>query len=737
MPSDPGTRYFEGLAYAYPQCPWLVSTIKSGLTRPLLIFFHGPTNAAIYRHTWPSAFDHCIFEDPEATILATPSDPEANAFIIEGRVIPASSTYPACLAEWYPTHPQADFTFAAHCFFLAHTLRFETRVGTDDEGDLPTALAEFMIHLEPSLNYIFMNWIARANCPTFAVFRFCLAFAFLANHTFPHFHTYWLDPLNPGDDFLQVVQTCIQELGVTTAMPTPIPFDPSTAEGCHLALLIPPQDLKVFPPLLLAPRNIVSLVYVPPPLKSTASMGTLPASPKVTRSAPNFEGRPHKVAPKQPLVLLKSTRHAAASKSTRSTSKSSANDDTNEEEDELKHSPPKRSTTSCKCHCLPSMASSKSSEVSSPKSEAPIAKKIPVTRSTIAKANLASNPKGKQKACACSKSVEISAPKACSKLKTKAIGKEEQKPATRVKKNGKKDNLEDFPSLQVNSKGLNNMLPPNLQVPFFNIKPSLSDLGVVLTHNHVGYTLEELQLVNRPLDLLGSELVSCIPCQIRNVKCSPNTERLGGKCAPCITSKQPCNLGCGMAEYLEGLDRMYWHLDQCPANILSEAQCLHVIHGHAITISHHHQELIRQVEYDFLATMARLQSAGSDAAIVLHQLVQSALEHVCLSLDNLSFLATVFRWNSIFNLPDLLASLEVRDHLLHVGKEDEPGGTPVDSSSSEPSGSGSVQVPDAVASGAEANTQADASASLIVPSDALGQVTGPSSAVPDSRDTAV
>ncbi|KAE9386787.1 hypothetical protein BT96DRAFT_1005744 [Gymnopus androsaceus JB14] len=121
-------------------------------------------------------------------------------------------------------------------------------------------------------------------------------------------------------------------------------------------------------------------------------------------------------------------------------------------------------------------------------------------------------------------------------------------------------------------------------------------------------------------------------------------------------------------------------LDQCPAafqDVLSEAQHLHVIH------SHHHQELIRQVEYDFLTTMPCLQSAGSDAAIVLHQLVQSAPECVCLLLNDLSFLTTAFRWNSIFNLPDLLASLKVRDQLLRVGKEDEAGGTPVEPSSGE------------------------------------------------------
>ncbi|KAE9395043.1 hypothetical protein BT96DRAFT_997938 [Gymnopus androsaceus JB14] len=397
--------------------------------------------AAFYFCNCPSAFNHRIFEDPAATILATPSDPEASAFIIKGQVIPPSSTYSACLAEWFPTHPQVDFTFAdgwhlhTHCFFLAHALRcFEAQVGTNEAHDLPTALAEFMIHLEPSLNYIFTNWIACINCPTFAVFHYCLAFCFLADHTFPHFHTFWLDPLNLGADFLQVVQARIRELGVTTAMPTPIPFDPSTAEGCHLALLLPPQDLEVFPPALLAPRNIVSAVSVPPPPKvdpsaepaaatsvstttrvrmppkATASTGTLPISPKVTRSVPHFEGRPHKVAPKQPLVILKATCHAAASKLTCSASNSSANGDSEEEEDELKCSPPKRSTVSCKhCH-LPSVASSNPLEVSSPKSEAPIAKKIPVTRSTIAKANLTYNPKGKQKAHACSTSIEISAP---------------------------------------------------------------------------------------------------------------------------------------------------------------------------------------------------------------------------------------------------------------------------------------------------------------------------------------
>ena len=89
---------------------------------------------------------------------------------------------------------------------------------------------------------------------------------------------------------------------------------------------------------------------------------------------------------------------------------SSANGDSNEEEDELEHSPPKRSATSRKHHHSPSVASSRSSGVSSPKSEAPIAKKIPTTRSTVAKANLTSNPKAKQKACACSTFIEISAP---------------------------------------------------------------------------------------------------------------------------------------------------------------------------------------------------------------------------------------------------------------------------------------------------------------------------------------
>ncbi|KAE9399719.1 hypothetical protein BT96DRAFT_939261 [Gymnopus androsaceus JB14] len=201
-------------------------------------------------------------------------------------------------------------------------------------------------------------------------------------------------------------------------------------------------------------------------------------------------------------------------------------------------------------------------------------------------------------------------------------------------------------------------------------------------------------------------------------------ERLGGKCAPCITSKQPCNLGHGMREYLEGLDSFQ--------DILSEAQCLHVIHGCAIEISCQHQELVCQVKYDFLATMACLQSAGSNVATVLHQLVQSALEQVCLSLKNLSFLATAFGWNSIFNLPDLLAYLKVRSQLLCVGKEDEVGGNPVELPSGEPSGSGSVLGPDAVASGAEANTQVDTSASPIVPNNALGQVAGPSSTVPHS-----
>ncbi|KAE9386934.1 hypothetical protein BT96DRAFT_948750 [Gymnopus androsaceus JB14] len=134
--------------------------------------------------------------------------------------------------------------------------------------------------------------------------------------------------------------------------------------------------------------------------------------------------------------------------------------------------------------------------------------------------------------------------------------------------------------------------------------------------------------------------------------------------------------------------------------------------------------------------MARLQSAGSDAAIVLHQLVQSAPECVRLLLDNLSFLAMAFGWNLIFNLPDLSASLEVRIQLLHVGNEDEPGGSPVDLSAGEPSGSGSAQVLDAVASGVEANTQPDASASSIIQDDVSGQVAGPSSAVPNSQDTA-
>ncbi|KAE9393626.1 hypothetical protein BT96DRAFT_999240 [Gymnopus androsaceus JB14] len=216
-----------------------------------------PASAAVYLCNCPSAFDHRIFKDPAAAILATPSDPEASAFIIEGQVIPPSSIYSACLAEWFPTHPQADFMFAngwhlhAHCFFLAHALRcFEAQVGTNEAHDLPTALAEFMIHLEPSLNYIFTNWIARVNCPTFSVFHYCLTFCFLANHTFLHFHTFWLDPLNLGADFLQVVQAHIRELGVTTAMPTPIPFDPSTAEGCHIvsAVSVPPPP-KVDPSL--------------------------------------------------------------------------------------------------------------------------------------------------------------------------------------------------------------------------------------------------------------------------------------------------------------------------------------------------------------------------------------------------------------------------------------------------------------------------------------------------------
>ncbi|KAE9390347.1 hypothetical protein BT96DRAFT_1002364 [Gymnopus androsaceus JB14] len=678
--------------------PWLQETSPANTA-----------GSAIYLRNHCSAFDLRIFEDPAVTILLIPSDPEASPFIIEGQVIPPSSTYPASLAEWFPTHPQADFTFAngwhlhAHCFFLAHVLHcFEAWVGTNEACDLPTALADFMVHLEPSLSYIFTNWIARVNCPTFAIFHYCLAFSFLAKHTFLHFHCFWLDPLNPGADFLQVVQARILELGVTMAMPTPIPFDPMTAEGFHLALSLLPQDLEVFPPALLAPRNIISSVSVPPPPKVDS-----PAKP------------------------------AAATNS-------SSNGESKEEEDELEPSPPKRSTVSRKHCCSPSVASSNHSEVSSPESEAPIAKKIPTTRSTIAKANLTSNPKGKQKAHARSTSLEISAPTKCFR--------EEVKPAAKVKKNGKKadpaftnsllfpprDDLEDFPSLQVNSKGLNNTLPLNLQVPFFDIEPRLSDLGVVFTYDHVGYTLEELQLVNHPLDSLGSELVSCIPCQICNIKCSPNMERLGDKCAPCITGKQPCNLGCGMAEYLEGLDCVYWHLDQCPAtfqDVLSEAQWLRVIHGHAVDNSRHHQELIRQIEYDFLTTMDCLQSAGSDTAIVLHQLVQSAPERVHLSLDNLSFLAMVFGWNSIFNLPELSASLEVRDQLLRVGKEDEPGGSPVDLSSGEPSGLGSVQVPDAVASGVEANTQPDTSASSIVQDDILGQVAGPLSAVPDSRDT--
>ncbi|KAE9388416.1 hypothetical protein BT96DRAFT_1074032 [Gymnopus androsaceus JB14] len=669
---------------------------------------------------------------------------ETNPFVIEGQVIPPSSTYPACLAEWFPTHPQADYTFAkgwnlhAHCFFSARALRrFEAQ------------------------NYIFTNWIARVNCPTFAIFRYCFAFTFLAEHTFPPFHCFWLEPLNPGADFLQGFQARILELGVTTAMPTPILFNPSTAEGCHLELLLPPQDLEVFPPVLLAPCNIISLVSAPPPPKvdfpaelaaatsvstttrvrmppkAIASVGTLPVSPKVTRSALHFEARPHKVVPKQPLILLKTTCHAATSKSTRSASDSSSNGEVEEEEDELEPSSPKCSTVSCKRCRPPSMASSNPSEVSSPESEASIAKKIPATRSTVAKANQTSNPKGKQKARACSTSPEISAPvkgRPPKRPRTTVIIKEEVKPTAKVKKNGKKanpadftdsslfppwNNLEDFPSLQVDSKGLvtlsrlcaeassvrfvqpfvnagtfpNNTLPLNLQVPFFNIEPCLSDLGVALTHDHVGYTLEELQLVNRPLDLLGSDLVSCIPCQIRNIKCSPNTERLGGKCAPCIMGKQPCNLGRGMAEYLEVF-----------REVLSEAQWLHVIHGQAIDISHHHQELVRQIEYDFLTTMARLQSARSDAAIVLHQLVQSAPERAHFLLNDLSFLAMAFGWNWIFNLPELSASLEVRNQLLNVGNEDEPAGSPVDLSSGEPSGSGSAQVLDAVALGVEANT---------------------------------
>ncbi|KAE9391053.1 hypothetical protein BT96DRAFT_1001680 [Gymnopus androsaceus JB14] len=673
-----------------------------------------PANTAIYLCNCCSAFDLRIFEDPAVAILSIHSDPEASPFIIKGQVIPPSSTYPACLAEWFPTHPQADFTFAdgwhlhAHCFFLAHALHcFEAWVGTNEACDLPIALADFMVHLEPSLG----------------------------------------------------VQVRILELGVTTAMPTPIPFDPSTAEGCHLALSLPPQDLEVFPPALLAPRNIISLVSAPPPPKvdspakpaaatsvstatrvrmppkATASVGTLPVSPKVTRSALHFEARLHKVAPKQPLVLLKSTRCVATSKLTRSASNSSSNGESEEEEDELEPSPPKHSTVSRKRHRSPSMASSNSLEVSSPESEAPIAKNIPATCSTVAKANLTSNPKGKQKACACSTSPEISAPvkgRPVKRPRTKVTVKEEVKPAAKVKKNGKKanhftnsllfpprDDLEDFPSLQVNSKGLNNTLPQNLQVPFFNIGPRLSDLGVVLTHDHVGYTLEELQLVNRPLDLLG---LSSSPAFLAKSVISNVLQIRKG-----LVASVPL--------VLWGLDCMYRHLDQCPAafqDVLSEAQRLRVIHSHAVDISHHHQELIRQIEYDFLATMACLQSARSDTAIVLHQLVQSAPEHVRLSLDNLSFLATAFGWNSIFNLPDLLASLEVRNQLLNVGKEDEPDGSPVDSSSGEPSGLGSAQVPDAVASGAEANTQPDASASLIVQDDVSGQVARPLSAVPDS-----
>ncbi|KAE9408969.1 hypothetical protein BT96DRAFT_985291 [Gymnopus androsaceus JB14] len=59
----------------------------------------------------------------------------------------------------------------------------------------------------------------------------------------------------------------------------------------------------------------------------------------------------------------------------------------------------------------------------------------------------------------------------------------------------------------------------------------------------------------------------------------------------------------------------------------------------------------------------------------------------------------------------LLASLEVREQLLQVGKEDEVGDG--SGGSGEPSGLGSMVVPDAVVSGAEATAQVDASASSI------------------------